>query len=125
VAFIGASGEARWLLPDDRHVIVEHPIPGEERYPMLSQPKAPVAIAALVKAATGEDGQGALLLYDAKGQNIQAVADHVLDVHGVSLSEAQGITVLYEKPGRYVMASFDPSSLAKRGEEVVTFPNLR
>ena len=123
IAFIETSGSARWLLPDDDHVIDEYPVPAPKSY--LQKPERPVAIAALVTPAVGKREPGTLLLFDPTGRTVQTVADQVYDVHGITLSGDDEITMLYEQESKYVMVTFERSTLAKTRETTLSFPQLK
>jgi hypothetical protein len=124
VAFIELGGQARWLLPDDDHVVSEHPV-SREPQSTCGEPRAPVAIAALVEPGTNSGADGVALLYDPAGRTIRHVAEKVVAIHGVALSADQSIRVLYERPGQYIVATFDAATLAERAEVPVALPQLR
>jgi hypothetical protein len=123
VLFVDASGEARWLLPDDDHIVEEHPIasPVAARFGEQSPPQAMLALATPI---AGENRLGELYLYDLVGRRIQRIAEQVREVHGVSLTTA-GAAVLYERPNGYVLAHYDVSTLAKLREVPVAVPTLK
>jgi hypothetical protein len=124
IAFIEKDGTARWLVADDAHTVEEHPIPPEPMYGRR-EPIPPVAYAALVKPLASTGADGVVLLYDRTGSIVQSVADGVVDVHGVALSPDGTITVFYERPGQYLLATCDPTTLGKNAEVVVAMPELR
>lgn len=116
--------DARWLLPDDEHVIVESSdvVANEGE----SKSKRTVATLALVKAS-GSDRQtakGRLLLFGPSGRPIVEVSDGVRALHVAALSGDQ-VTVLYERDRQLVVALFDPASLAKQREQAMTVPPLK
>jgi hypothetical protein len=119
------SPTARWLLPDDDHVITKHSdvmtrAEGEKR-------ARPVATFTLVKPA-GADlraTEGLLLLFDPAGRNVQTVADGVRELHTAELEAEGRITVLFERRRKYVLASFDGRSLERNQEREITIPTLK
>jgi hypothetical protein len=85
-----------------------------------------VATAALVKPATDEPdfAKGRLLLFDPSGHRIVEAANGVRKIQVVSLTSGE-ITLLYERDRRFVVATFDASSFAKRSEQEMDIPQLR
>jgi hypothetical protein len=122
VLFVSGDGEAHWLLPDDDHVVEEHPIASPPPRQYGEQPP-PVAMLALATLAAGDPQLGDLYLYDPSGRNIKQVDHQVREVHGASLTAA-GATVLYERSNGYVLARYDPDTLTKVGESAVAVPAL-
>jgi hypothetical protein len=121
----GQSDVGRWLLPDDDHVITEHPdiVPeAEDR----GQGR-PVATVALVKPAHGDSDvtDGTLLLFDPAGRHIQTVADGVRALHSATLDGGGRIALLFERRRKYVIASFDGTTLEKKEEHEITVPALK
>jgi hypothetical protein len=102
--------EARWLLPDNDHVISES---SDITDRIDANTKRMIATAVLVKPATGspETAPGRLLLFDATGKKVVEVASNARDVHLASLSGGE-LSILYERDRRLVLAAFDPGSLA-------------
>jgi len=123
VLFIEASGEARWLLPDDGHRVEEHPISTPPVSRFDPEPQA-VAMVALATPIAGDVKVGDLYLYDLPGRRIQRIAEHVREMHGASLTTA-GAAILYEQPQGYVLAQYDVKTLAKLREVPVAVPALR
>jgi len=119
-----AEKDARWLLPDDQHVIVEHSDIAEE--PQDRRPKRTVATVALVKASGADHqiGKGRLLLFGPTGRPLTEIADGVRALHVAALSGDQ-ITVLYERDRQLVVAVFDVASLGKQRDQVLGIPALR
>ena len=115
---------ARWLLPDDKNIIVESSdvMANDDQ----SKPKRTVATVALVKASDGDrqTGKGRLLLFGPSGTPIVEVADGVRALHVATLSGEQ-ITVLYERDRQLVVASFAAASLAKLREQAMAVPPLK
>ncbi len=111
---------ARWLLPDNDHIITDSSDITENSD---SKAKRLIATAVLVKspASSPETTVGKLLLFDPSGRKIVEVASTVREVHLASLS-AGDLTILYERDRRLVLATFDPASLAKRAEQVIDVP---
>jgi hypothetical protein len=116
--------EARWLLPDDDHVIVQSSDIAS-RAEEGKQPRT-VATAALVKTRGGnrETATGRLLLFDAGAKNVVEVASNIRALHSATFGDG-AIRLLYEREQRLVLATFDPISLEKRSEEALTIPLLR
>ena len=115
---------ARWLLPDHDHVIVERD--DIDKADDASKRHAMVATAALVKSrgAIDETAVGRLLLFDSTGRHIVTVADGVRALHTATLSSNE-IAVLYERDRRLFLATFDPESLEKRHEQQIDVPALK
>jgi len=116
--------DPRWLLPDDKQVIVESSdvVANEDQ----SEPKRTVATVALVKASGGDrqTAKGRLLMFGPSGRPIVEVADGVRALHVAALSGEQ-ITVLYERDRQLLVASFAAASLSKQREQVMTVPPLK
>jgi hypothetical protein len=115
---------ARWLLPDDKHVIVESSdvsMSEEEK-----KPKRTVATVALVKAsdADRQTGTGQLLLFGPSGTPTVEVSTGVRALHVAALS-GQQISVLYERDRQLVVALFAAASLAKEQEHAMPVPALK
>lgn len=115
---------ASWLLPDDKHVIVESSdvATAEEE----GKPKRTVATVALVKAgdADRQTGKGQLLLFGPSGAQIVQVSDGVRALHVAALTGDQ-ITVLYERDRQLVVALFAAASFAKQQEQTMPVPAFR
>jgi hypothetical protein len=116
--------DARWLLPDDKHVIVEHSDVIKKEPD--NQAGRTVATVALVKAVDvdRQTGKGRLLLFGPSGRPLTEVADGVRAMHVAQLSGDQ-ITVLYERDRQLVVAMFDVATLGKRREQVLSVPVLK
>jgi hypothetical protein len=114
---------ARWLLPDNDHVIADSSdiIDDTDR-----NAKRMIATAVLVKStmASPETAAGRLLLFDPPGRKIVEVASNVREIHLASLSGGE-LTILYERNRRFVLAAFDPGSLAKRREQEIDVPQTQ
>jgi len=124
VLFIESSGEGRWLLPDNDHSIDEYPI--SRTSSSMAEEQRPVAIAALVRPASGELEGNVLLILDPTGRTVHKVAEKVDDVLGVTLHGDRDCSILYTQAGpRYVVATFARDSLTKRRESVVSVPELK
>jgi hypothetical protein len=122
--FVEAGDKAaRWLLPDNRQVIVDSTdiMAGD----CDAKLKRIVAVAALVKpsAEQRDVAKGQLLLADPSARRIVKVADGVRRLHVASLLDGE-VWLLYERGRHLVRVSFDGASLAKRGEEQVDVPPL-
>lgn len=128
ILFVDSESDvARWLLPDDDHVITEHP-----DVPLITQVDdrgggRPVATLALVKSAHAdlEATEGTLLLFDPAGVHVQTVAEGVRALHSATLDAGGRIALLFERRRKYVLASFDGTSLEKKEEHEVTVPALK
>jgi hypothetical protein len=115
---------ARWLLPDNQHVISDNPdIVVDEDDPKA---KRILATAALVKPSTDqlEVTKGKLLLFDPAAKRIVEVADGVRKIHVVSVVNGE-VSLLYERDRRLIMARYDGTSLTRRGEEQIDVPQLK
>jgi hypothetical protein len=115
---------ARWLLPDDKHVIVESSdvATAEEQ----GKPKRIVATVALVKAADADrqTGKGQLLLFGPSGAPIVQVSEGVRALHVAALTGEQ-VTVLYERDRQLLVALFSAASLAREQEQTMPVPAFR
>ena len=119
-----AEKTARWLLPDNQHVVSDNPdLIADEEDPKA---KRTVATAALVKPATDDLDvvKGRLILFDPPGRRVVEVAEGVRKLHVASLAGGE-VSLLYERDRRLVLATFDASSLAKRTEQEVDVPQLK
>jgi hypothetical protein len=114
---------ARWLLPDNDHVIVETSDITDEKD---ANAKRVAATAVLVKSATEppESVVGKLLLFDPPGKRIVEVATNVRQIHVASISGGE-LRILYERDRRLVLAVFDPRSIAKLREQEIQLPQLK
>jgi hypothetical protein len=114
---------ARWLLPDNDHVISDTSDFNEEK---PRNDKRVIATAVLVRRAeeTRESAEGRLLLFDAVGKKVVEVANNVREIHVTSINGGE-LTLLYERDRRLVSAAFDPRSLAKLREQEVEVPQLK
>lgn len=116
--------EARWLLPDNDHVVGDSiELTTEESDRKL---RRTIATTVLVKPMTGspESTEGRLLLFDATGRKIVEVATNVRQLHLTSLTGGE-LTILFERNRRLVFATFDPGSLAKHTEQEINVPQLK
>jgi len=111
---------ARWLLPDNDHVIGDSSDITDDTD---HNAKRMIATAVLVKATTGspETAVGRLLLFDPPGRKIVEVASNVREIHLASLAGGE-LTILYERDRRLVLAAFDPRSLEKCREQEIDVP---
>jgi len=119
-----AERQARWLLPDDRHVIAESSdisTTGED-----GKPKRTVATVALVKPsdADRQTGKGELILFGPPGNPVVRVSDDVRTLHVAALA-GDLITVLYERDRQLVVAEFAATSLGKQREQTMPVPPLK
>ena len=122
--FDGAEKSARWLLPDSQHVLTRVlDVPAEDE-PGSPRPVATVILAKPVSASGANDG-GALLIADPTGRSVLRVADDVTDVDHAGMSTDGLVTVLYERGRKYVMASFNATSLALVSRSEVAVPDLK
>ena len=112
----------RWLLPDNDHVISEITDITDEKN---SSTERVIATAAVIKSAdSSEDTVGRLVLYNSSGKTLVEVANKVREVHLASYSDDE-LTILYERNRRFVLAGFDPGSLARRKELEIEVPLLK
>jgi hypothetical protein len=116
--------QARWLLPDDKRIIVERSdvVSVEEE----AKFKRTVGTVVLVKPreVDRQTGNGQLLLFGPSGAPVVPVADGVRALHVAALSGSQ-VTVLYERDRQLVVAQFDVSSLAKLQEQAMPVPAFK
>jgi len=114
---------ARWLLPDNDHVISDSSDITDDAD---HKAKRMIATAVLVKSTTPshETAVGELLLFDPTGKKVVEVANNVREMRLASLSGGE-LTILYERDRRLVLAAFDPESLAKRREQEIDVPQTK
>jgi hypothetical protein len=115
--------EGHWLLPDNDHVISDHSdITTEDGDHKATRT---IATAVLVKPPSDspENASGRLLMFDPTGRKIVEVANNVRELHLASLSGGE-VRILLERNRHFVLATFDPASLAKRGEQEIGVPQL-
>ena len=117
--------EARWLLPDDDHVIVRAADVAIEAE--AGKESRTIATTVLVKARGGnrETATGKLLLFDPGARRVVEVADGVRELHAATLAGDNTVRLLYERERRLVLATFLVSALTKRSEEVLAVPTLK
>jgi hypothetical protein len=115
---------ARWLLPDDKHCLVETSDVATSEGE--GKPKRTVATVALVKASDvdRQTAKGQLLLFGPSGTPIVQVSEGVRALHVAALSGEQ-ITVLYERDRQLVMALFAVGTLVKQQEQTMPVPALK
>jgi hypothetical protein len=122
VMFIEASGQARWLLPDNNHSLYQ-----EEVRPAAAdgdKPQPAVALAILAFPVNPDSTLGQLYLCDLLGQRMQRVADGVKQLRGSSLVD-DTIVLLYERPEGYVLGHYNSSTFAIVHEVRVNVPALK
>lgn len=120
-----ASGHARWLLPDDDHVITDHlEMSVEQSEPPRSRRQ--LASVALVKLATDDesDGTGTLLLVAADGARQLTISTGVRAVHSASV-EAGTLRLLYEREKKLYLAAYESSTFQKSSETPIDVPSLQ
>ena len=123
ILFVEANGEARWLVTDDDHILEEHAVTASVPHRFDDEP-APVAMVVLAKTVSGEPRTGALYLADPLGRRVQVIAEGVRDVHGVALS-SDGVAVLYEGAGGYVLRHYALVDFKMLREVNVAVPGLK
>ena len=119
------AGAARWLLPDDDHVVTEHSDVETRR--QAREPALVVGTFALVKES-GPDVEasgGKLLLFDPTGLNVHEVSAGVRDLQAATIDQDGMLAVLFERDRKYVLAFFDPVSLEKKHEQELGVPVLK
>jgi len=113
---------ARWLLPDNDHVI-DDSLDAAEKDATATRT---IATAALVKPQV--DGQvtdkGRLVLFDLPGKKVVEVAGGVQEIQIASVTGGE-LTILYKQDRRLVLAAFDAGTLAKRREQQIEVPQLK
>lgn len=114
---------ARWLLPDNDHVIDESLDAAEEKDTSARQN---IATAVLVKPlADGREADtGRLLLFDLPGKKIVEVANGVQEIQVASVTGNE-LTILYKRDRRLVLAVFDRATFAKQREQQIDVPQLK
>lgn len=119
------ASAARWLLPDDDHVVTEHS-DVETRGP-AREPGRVLGTFALVKESGPdiEASSGKLLLFDPTGLNVHEVSAGVRDLQAATIDQDGMLTVLLERDRKYVLALFDPVSLEKKHEQELAVPVLK
>ena len=117
-----AEKAARWLLPDNDHII-DGNLDAEER-----DAGATRTVATVVLVKPQSDGQvtdkGKLVLFDLPGKKIVEVADGVQELQVASVAGAE-LTILYKQDRRLVLAAFDSGTFAKRREQPIDVPQLK
>jgi hypothetical protein len=115
--------EARWLLPDNNHVINDTSEINDDPNPKA---KRTIATAALVKSPGDgpEAGTGRLLLFDPSGRKVVEVATNVRALLLTQLSNGS-LTILFERNRRLVTATFEPELLGERNEHEIDVPQLK
>jgi hypothetical protein len=118
------TGNGRWLLPSDDQMVtadenVEENSPHEERKSL--------ARVMLVKpyATRSEAAVGRLLIMDAAAEHVTEIASGVQNVHGVTLTPAGQIALLFERDRKYEVALIDKTSLRKISERPIAVPELK
>ena len=121
----GQARAARWLLPDNRHIIARQIDITSSA--VESQSRRPVATVVLVKAiaSDAEDTDGSLLLLDPTGRHVKKIAEGVREVNHARLNRDGQIALLYERRRKYVIATFDATSLETRSEDELSVPQLK
>jgi hypothetical protein len=114
----------RWLLSDNDHVIVEQEdvIPETED----GEDRVPIGMVALVKPSGSDDevAEGDLLLLDPSGDRVQTVSSGVRALHAAALQDGR-LVLLFERQRRYVVAVFEPKTLAKVEEHPLEVPEVK
>lgn len=113
---------ARWLLPDNDHVITDTLDVAEKD----ATSTRTIATAVLVKPQV--DGQvtdkGRLVLFDLPGKKVVEVADGVQEIQ-VAFVTGGELTILYKQDRRLVLGAFDAGTLARRREQQIDVPQLK
>lgn len=65
------------------------------------------------------------MLFDPMGRHVVTVADGVRELHSAALDAEGGITLPVERRRKYVIASFNTDSLARKQEHEITVPALK
>jgi hypothetical protein len=124
ILFIDPSEKtARWLLPDNDHVVAQTTDITDDKE---LRSKRVIATAVFVKVRGDERAivPGQLLLVDGMGRKIVEVANDVQDVH-IATVDAAEVIVLFERNRRLVLAAFEPTSLVKKREQEIELPQLK
>ena len=114
---------ARWLLPDNKHVIEQR---SDIKDDLGEAKEKLLATAALIEAESSQTAPSTnrLVLFDASGRTLVEVASEVSDLQLATLSGKE-IVLLYERNRHLVRSTFDPSSLVKRSEQQIEVPQLK
>jgi hypothetical protein len=114
---------ARWLLPDNDHLIADT---SDIKEAKAREAGRVIATAVLVKSPgePPESATGKLLLFDPSGKTIVEVANNVREIHLASLSGSE-LNILYERNRHLVQAAFDSQSISKLREIEVDVPQLK
>lgn len=114
---------ARWLLPDNQHVIGQR---SDIKDDLGEAKEKLLATAALIEAESSQTAPSTnrLVLFDASGKNLVEVASEVSDLQLATLSGKE-IVLLYERNRHLVRSTFDASSLVKRSEQQIEVPQLK
>lgn len=124
ILFIDPSEKAaRWLLPDNDHVVAQTTDITDDKE---LRSKRTIATAVFVKGRGDErvSPPGQLLLVDGMGRKILEVANGVRDVH-IATVDAGEIIILFERNRGLVLATFEPTSLVKKREQEIELPQLK
>jgi len=114
---------ARWLLPDNQHVIEQRSdlkdVEGDSKERLIA-----TALLIAIPNSKSQPEPARLVLFDASGKNLVEVAN---DVNNLQLATLSGneIVLLYERNRHIVRATFDSSSLSKRREQEIEVPQLK
>src|SRR5262245_14487158 len=122
ILFVEASGQARWLLADNDHEIVEYRVSGSS----VSRGDEPrtVALVLLASPVAADNKPGDLYLCDPPARKGQRIAADVMEVEGAGPT-ANPCAVLYERRTGYVLGHYDPATLARVREVNFTVPALK
>jgi len=112
---------ARWLLPDNDHVIskdddiLESPVSSAART---------IATTALVRSEPSNDATARLILFDPPGRRVLEISEKVSEIHLSSSSEGK-ITILFARNERVVRVTVDAASFTKVQEDEIEIPDLK
>ncbi|MCU1308830.1 MAG: hypothetical protein JWN45_3525 [Acidobacteriaceae bacterium] len=114
---------ARWLLPDNDHLIAKTSDIAEKKD---RDAERVIATAVLVKSAAepSESATGKLLLFDPSGKKVVEVSNNVREIHLASISGNE-LNILYERNRHLVQATFDSQTISKLREIEVDVPQLK
>jgi hypothetical protein len=112
--------KARWLLPDNDHIISNfHDITETT----TSKAERTLATAALVRAERSDDKAARLILFDPPGHRLLDVSEKVTDIYSSASSEGK-ITFLFGRNKRVVRVTVDAKSFGKLQEDEIELPVL-
>ncbi len=112
---------ARWLLPDNGHVISKDDDILESP---LSNAARTVATAALVRSESSDDTTARLILFDPPGRRVLDISEKASEIYSSWSSESK-ITIVFARNQRVVRVTVDAASFKKVQEDEIEVPIMR